>query len=146
MKGADRRRARRRGVVVLALLLLGTTAAALALTLLYHLGVPGFVVAVLLGLPGLYLSLVPPKPAPRPSSLAQLANELAGQLRSDWVREAEARGLNDPYPLPIAWAAADAPLAGDLDELKTLAIRGTGWSAPTRETWAKGPEDLAGGG
>ena len=150
MKGADRRRARRPGAVVLALLFV-TAAAALALTLYYHLGVPavvGVAVTVLLGLPALYLGWWPLKEAPRPPdrSLAQIADELAGQLRSDWDREAEARGLNDPYPLPIAWTAADAPLAGDLDKLKTLATRGAGWSAPTRENWAKGPEDLAGGG
>ena len=54
--------------------------------------------------------------------------------------------MNDPYPLPVAWTAADPPLAGDLDALKTLATSGAGWSAPARESWAKGPEDLAGGG
>jgi NACHT domain len=143
MKGADRRRARRPGAVVLALLFM-TAAAAPALTLLYHLGVPGLVVTFLLGLPGLYLGWVALRRPPN-RNLAQIADGLAARLRSQWAREAEARGLNDPYPLPVAWTAAEEPLTGDLDALKTLAASGAGWSAPTRENWAKGPEDLAGG-
>ena len=147
MKDADRRRAGRPGIVILALLV-GTTAAALALTLSYHLGVPGLVVTVLLGLPALYLGWVALQDARRPPdrSLAQIADDLAGRLRSQWASEAETRRLNDPYPLPVAWTAADPPLAGDLDALKTLAISGAGWSATSRGNWAEGPEDLAGGG
>jgi hypothetical protein len=147
MKGAGRRRARRPGAVVLALLV-GTTAAGLALTLLYHLGVPGLAVTVLLGLPALYLGWVALQDARRPPdrSLAQIADELAARLRSQWEREAEARGLNDPYPLPVSWTAADPPLAGYLDALKTLATSGAGYSSAARENWARGPEDLAGGG
>jgi hypothetical protein len=143
----DHRRARRPGVVVLALLV-GTTAAALALTLKYHLGVPGTVVTFVFGLPALYLGWValPEVRRPPDRSLAQVADELAARLRSQWGREAEARGLNDPYPLPVSWAAVDAPLAGDLDALKTLAATGAGWSASARESWARGPADLSGGG
>jgi NACHT domain len=150
MKGGGRRRMRRPGAIVL-ILLFGGAALALALTLRYHLGVAGVVgvvVALLLGLPGLYLGWVPLKQAQRRSdrSLAQIADGLAGRLRSQWEREAEARRLNDPYPLPVAWTAAHTRLAGDLDALKTLAAGGFGWSAPAPEYWAKGPEDLAGGG
>ena len=121
---------------------------ALALTLYYHLGVPGAVVTFLLGLPGLYLGWVALQDARRPQdrSLAQIADELAARLRSQWADEAEARGLNDPYPLPVAWTAANVPLAGDLDALKKLATSGAGWLAQGRDNWAKGPEDLAGGG
>ena len=77
-------------------------------------------------------------------TLAGIADGLAGRLRSQWEREAEVRRLNDPYPLPVSWAAAGAPLAGDLAALKTLAVSGAGWSAPAREDWAQRPEDLAG--
>jgi len=147
MKGRGSGRARRPGAVVLALLL-GTAAVALALTLFYHLGVPGLVVTFLLGLPGLYLGWVALQDARRPPdpSRAQIADGLAGRLRSQWTDEAKVRGLNDPYPLPVAWTAADAPLAGDLDALKRLATSGYGWSASARENWATRPEDLAGGG
>jgi hypothetical protein len=146
MKGGDRR-ARRPGAVVLALLV-GTTAVALALTLRYHLGVPGAVVTFVFGLPALYLGWIALQEARRPpeASLAQIADELAARLWHQWADEAKARGLNDPYPLPVAWTAADVPLQGDLDELKRLATSGVGWSASGRENWAKKPEDLAGGG
>jgi hypothetical protein len=137
MKGGDRR-ARRAAAVVL----FGTAAAALALTLYYHLGVPGLVGTFLLGLPSLYLSW----PRPPDRSLAQVADELADRLRSQWADEAEARRLNDPYPLPVSWTAADPPLAGNLNTLTTLATTGAGWSAAARKTWATKPGDLAGGG
>ena len=79
-------------------------------------------------------------------SLAGIATELAGRLRSQWEREAEARGLNDPYPLPVSWNAADVPLAGDLVALRRLAVSSAAWSGPAREDWARGLEDLAGEG
>lgn len=145
MRGGGNGRLDRRGAVTLALFL-GTSAVALALTLLYHLGVPGLVITLVLGLTPLYLGWVALQGDARPPSLTQIADELAARLRSQWADEAEARGLNDPYPLPVAWTAADAPLAGDLDTLRTLATSGFGWSAPPRENWAGGPEDLAGGG
>ena len=104
------------------------------------------VVTFLLGLPALYLGWVALQGGGRPESLVQIADELASRLRSQWAKEAEARGLYDPYPLPVTWTAADAPRAGDLDTLKTLATSGFGWSASARESWARGPEDLAGGG
>ena len=79
-------------------------------------------------------------------SLAEMADRLAGGLRSQWAAEARARGLNDPYPLPVAWTAADPPLAGDLNALKRVATSGAGWSARMQKKWAKGPADLAGSG
>ena len=96
MKGRDRRGMCWPGAVLLALLS-GTTAAALALTLGYHLGVPGPVVTPLLGLPALYLGWVTLQDAPPPRGSAQTADGLACLLRSQREREAEARGLN--YPL-----------------------------------------------
>jgi len=132
--------------VVFALLLFGAAAAGLALTLYYHLGVPGFLVTFLLGLPGLYAGWVALRDTGRPRSLTEIADGLANRLRAQWAREAEARGLNDPYPLPVAWTAADPPLAGDLAALKTLAASGAGWLVSAQEHWAEGPEDLAGGG
>jgi hypothetical protein len=145
MKGGDRR-VRRPGAVVLALLF-GTTAAALALTLVYHLGVPGLVVTLLLGLPGLYLGWVALRDARRSPdrSLAEIADGLAARLRHQWSDEAEVRGLNAPYPLPVTWTAGDPPLAGDLDALKRLAASGAGYQAQGQEHWASGPEDLASG-
>ena len=57
------------------------------------------------------------------------------------------RRLNDPYPLPVSWEAADASLADDWDVLVTLAMSGAGWPIPdSRAEWASKPEDLTGGG
>jgi NACHT domain len=135
------------GAVALVLFVVAV-AAALILAWLYHLGVPATLVGIILGVPSLYLGWVALQDERRPPdrSLAQIADGLAGRLRSQWIDEAKARGLNDPYPLPVAWTAADAPLAGDLDALKRLATSGAGWSASARDHWAKGPEDLVGGG
>jgi hypothetical protein len=150
MNSRGGRRAHRPGAAVLALLVV-TAAAALALTLYYHLGTAGVVgvaITILLGLPALYLGWIPLGEARRQRdlSLAEIADGLAARLRSQWAREAEARGLNDPYPLPVTWTAADPPLAGDLEALKRLAVSGAGWSAQGRKNWARVPGDLAGGG
>src|SRR5690348_4505213 len=129
MKGAGRRRARRTGVAALALLC-ATAAAALVLARHYHLGVPATLVAILGGLPGLYLAWAAYRVAQAVGpSLTEIADGLAARLRSQWAGEAVARRLNDPYPLAVTWTAADAPLAGDLDALKRLATSGAGWSA-----------------
>lgn len=108
--------------------------------------------AVSLGLPTLWATWAALRVAQHDTdkttgpSLTEIAGRLAARLRSQWELEAEARRLNDPYPLPVAWTAADAPLAGDLDALKMLATSGVGWSVSAREHWAVGPEDLIGGG
>jgi hypothetical protein len=144
---AARHPARRPGAVVIALLF-GTTALALALTLKYHLGVPGALVTFVFGLPSLYLGWAALQEAryPQDERLAQIADGLAGRLGFQWQDEAEARGLNEPYPLPVSWTAADAHLGVDLDTLRTLATSGYGWWEPTRKAWATGPKDLASGG
>ena len=57
------------------------------------------------------------------------------------------RRLNDPYPLPVSWAAADASLTDAWDSLIKLASSGAGWPPPPPAgTWAAGPDDLAGKG
>jgi len=115
-------------------------------------GAVGLVATVSLGLPALWLAVaaywVAQSGADKTAgpSLAKVAEGLAGRLRSQWTDEAKVRELNDPYPLPVTWTAADPPLAGDLDALKTLAIRGAGWPRRAQKRWATGPEDLVGGG
>ncbi len=115
-------------------------------------GAVGLATTFSLGLPALWLALAGYWVAQREAnkatgpSLTDIAEGLAGRLRSQWADEAKVRGLNDPYPLAVTWTAADPRLAGDLDALKTLATRGAGWSKEAHKNWAKGPEDLAGGG
>ncbi|MER7575210.1 NACHT domain-containing protein [Streptomyces sp. NPDC126514] len=45
-------------------------------------------------------------------SPAEVAGRLADAVRRQWEAEAVVRRLADPYPLPVAWRAADPDLAG----------------------------------
>ena len=57
------------------------------------------------------------------------------------------RRLNDPYPLPVSWRAADASLADGWDVLLRLAASVAGLRSPSApESWASGPGELAGYG
>ncbi len=140
---AVRHPARRDGVIALVLFVLPWVA--LAPTRRHHLDVGTQAVifglaAMSIGLATLWLTWAALRVAQRDTgtaagpSLVEIADGLVGRLRSQWQREAKARGLNDPYPLQVSWTAADPPLAGDLDALRTLATSGAGWSAPIRET------------
>ncbi|WP_245770280.1 hypothetical protein [Streptomyces radiopugnans] len=40
--------------------------------------------------------------------LGTVADRLAQAVRKQWDEEAAVRRMNDPYPLPVAWCAADA--------------------------------------
>ena len=77
-------------------------------------------------------------------SLSQQADHLAAAVSAQWSREVAVRRLNDPYPLPVSWAAADPSLSDSWDVLATLANRGAGWPSPLRNVWASGPGELAG--
>ena len=66
---------------------------------------------------------------------------------TQWDNEARMRRLNDPYPLSVSWAAADASLTDTWDSLVKLAGSGAGWPTAAPEVdWAAGPGDLAGKG
>ena len=78
---------------------------------------------------------------------AQVADQLAIAVGAQWEAEAAIRRLNDPYPLPVSWVAADASLTDSWDSMVTLAVSGAGWRAPPPEgIWAAGPDELAGKG
>jgi hypothetical protein len=76
-------------------------------------------------------------------SLADVADQLAASVRAQWEAEAKARGLNDPWPLPVRWTTADASLSNAWGVLVRLATSGRGWPPPSRG-WAANPEELAG--
>ena len=79
--------------------------------------------------------------------LGQVADQLARAVGTQWEAEAAVRRLNDPYPLPVSWSAADASLTDSWDSLVRLAAEGAGWpKPPPAGTWAAGPDDLAGTG
>jgi NACHT domain len=150
MRGARRSRATRRTGVITVVLLFATTAAVLVLALVYHLGVPATLVAVLIGVPALWLAWIPYRDSQRRSAevttLGEVADQFAAALGAQWEKEAAVRRLNDPYPLPVSWVAADAALADDWELLERVARSGAGWpSLPSSGTWAAGPDELAGG-
>ena len=79
--------------------------------------------------------------------MAQVADQLAVAVGTQWENEAAVRRLNDPWPLPVSWDAADPSLTDTWDSLARLAASGAGWPAPPPPgTWAPGPGDLAGKG
>ena len=116
-------------------------------------GTVGILVAVSLGLPTLWLTWAAYRGPRRAGtsasgqSMAQIADQLAVAVGKQWTDEAAVRRLNDPYPLPVSWAAADASLTDAWDSLVKLAVSGVGWpKPPPAGTWAAGPDDLAGEG
>ena len=104
---------------------------------------------VSIGLPTLWLTWAAYR-GPRRSgglSLAKVADQLAIAVGTQWEAEARVRRLNDPYPLPVSWVAADASLTDPWDSLVKLATSGAGWpTPPPAGTWAAGPDGLAGEG
>lgn len=144
------RRARRTGITALALVA-ATVTASLVLARGYHLGVAAIVIAILGGIPGLYLTWAAYRDdrvdaGGEQMGLASVADELAGAVRAQWEAEAAIRHLNDPL-LPIQWVPADQQLSGSWDSLVALAATGVGWPAPpSTGTWASGTAALAGEG
>ena len=145
--------ARRDGVIALVLFFLPGVAA----LLLEHRdrrldsGTIGLLISIALGLPVLWLTWASVRVASRSDvsadslDLAEIADQLARAVGSQWEAEAAIRRLNDPYPLPVSWVAADESLADPWDSLVTLADGGAGWPLrPSAGTWATGPNDLAG--
>jgi hypothetical protein len=98
---------------------------------------------------GLILLALPVRRSRRSGSLglAELADRLAVAVGAQWEAEARRRRLNDPYPLPVSWTAADRSLTDSWGSLVTLATSGAGWpEPPLTGTWASSPADLAGKG
>jgi NACHT domain len=108
-------------------------------------------VAVSLGLPTLWATWTAYRGPRRAGTtatglnLGQVADQLAIAVGAQWEAEAAIRRLNDPYPLPVSWKAADASLTDAWDALVKLAASGAGWPPPP-ETWAADPDELAGQG
>lgn len=145
---AGQRRARRTGITALSLLA-ATVVAALLLARGYHLGVAATLVALLGGLPGLYLMWAAYRDDRAAESgtemdLAEIADELAAAVRAQWEAEAAARRLDNPL-LPVRWTPADWRLAEDWQSLVALATTGAGWpEPPPAGTWAIDAAHLAG--
>jgi hypothetical protein len=105
-----------------------------------------------LGLAALWLAVAAYLDTRRPEraselTMAQVADQLAIAVGVQWEAEARVRRLNDPYPLPVSWTAADPSLTDAWDSLVRLAASGAGWPLPPASgTWAASPHELAGEG
>ncbi|MFI1370291.1 NACHT domain-containing protein [Streptomyces griseochromogenes] len=86
------------------------------------------------------------KTGPAPARLGDRADQLAQAVRQQWEAEARLRRLNDPFPLPVAWEAANADLVESWTHLKELAEDWPGQSPETDPAWALSSAGLAGKG
>ncbi|MFJ4526565.1 NACHT domain-containing protein [Streptomyces sp. NPDC088810] len=78
--------------------------------------------------------------------LGDVADQLAQAVRQQWEAEAQLRRLNDPFPLPVTWEAADADLVESWSYLKELAEDWPGQRPEADSAWALSPTGLAGKG
>ncbi|BAC67956.1 MULTISPECIES: NACHT domain-containing protein [Streptomyces] len=74
-------------------------------------------------------------------SLGTAVDQLAEAVKKQWDAEASVRRLNDPYPLPVAWRAADADLVQPWTLLADVA---RGWPGGPPGDPAQWPTDAAG--
>lgn len=136
------------------IVLAATVVLTMVLARRYHLDGAADGVAIVGGLPSLYLAWAAYRDAQRGEprahreglSLAQVSDELAAAVQAQWQQEAGVRRLNDPYPLSVQWEAAEQYLAPDWSALVTLATTGAGWPTPRSSSWVSGPGALAGEG
>ncbi|MFD7409541.1 NACHT domain-containing protein [Streptomyces sp. NPDC059866] len=101
-------------------------------------------VSVLLGLAPAYLAWAAfraDRLEASPVDLGKVVGELAVAVKNQWDSEAEVRRVNDPYPLPVAWRAADDDLAESWPLLGSLARAWPGGPPGDSALW---PSDAAG--
>lgn len=150
LRRGARRDANYTGAITLGLFA-GTALGALWISSARHLGAASTLITVLVGggAPvGVYLAWATYRDA-RDSrgtlSMGQVADAFAATVRAQWEAEATARRLNDPYPLPVQWAAAEPALVDSWHDIRMLAISGAG-HVPSQAMWANAPADLVGRG
>ncbi|MEU6375557.1 NACHT domain-containing protein [Streptomyces sp. NPDC046909] len=140
------RRTRRVGLLYL-LLSLGGMAAAVWVSLRFELRMAETVAALLPSLGGTYLSWATFRADRRDPAdgdgPAAVADRLALAVRRQWEAEAGVRRLNDPYPLPVSWRAADARFGEPWELLRETAAN---WPGAQASPSCGGPAELAGTG
>ncbi|MFF7093355.1 NACHT domain-containing protein [Streptomyces rubradiris] len=123
---------------------------ALALSQRYGLDTPGTAVTLLITVPPAYLAwkafLHDRADASRATDLGTVADHLAEAVKVQWDAEARIRRINDPYPLPVAWRAADIDLVEDWGLLTDIALSVRGCPPSDLPDWPTGPDVLAGNG
>ncbi|MFI2208838.1 NACHT domain-containing protein [Streptomyces sp. NPDC020141] len=78
------------------------------------------------------------------ADLDTVADQLAAAVRAQWDEEVALRRGNDPYPLPVAWRAADDDLAEPWPELAELARARPGGPGGEPAHWPERAAGLAG--
>ena len=78
--------------------------------------------------------------------MAKVVGQLAVAVGTQWDAEARARGLNDPYPLPVSWAPADPSLTDAWEVLVEQARAVPKGQRGRSGAWATSADDLAGAG
>ncbi|MEV7128198.1 helix-turn-helix domain-containing protein [Streptomyces sp. NPDC093260] len=63
---------------------------------------------------------VPPPVSPAQAASAEAAEQLAKAVAARWQREEEQRRIQDPYPLPVRWKAADEALTDHWANIRRL--------------------------
>lgn len=132
------------GVRYLVLVALSASGA-LALAWYFDLGTAPTVVVVLLGLAPAYLAWAAFRADRTEAAAVDLdtaAEQLAVAVRSQWDDEAAVRRVNDPYPLPVAWHAAD-DLAEPWPLLMDLPHAWPGGPPGDPARWPQSPGGLA---
>ncbi|MFE1797747.1 NACHT domain-containing protein [Streptomyces sp. NPDC059517] len=141
-------RCRRDGWVYFSLALVGT-AGAVWLACRFDLPVASTITAFLPSLAGMYLAWATFRNASHgqtrgPAELGLLADRLAAVAGEQWNAEIRLRGVNNPYPLPVSWDAADPVLSEPWELLCQIALGWPGGPPSDAGGWAGGPAELAG--
>ncbi|MFG2987459.1 NACHT domain-containing protein [Streptomyces sp. NPDC048258] len=114
---------------------------------LEHLNTVLTVFITLLGLPAVVIAAVRHNvgaSGPPPARLEDVVDQLAQGIRQQWENEERVRRLNDPYPLPLEWEAADADLVESWPLLLNLAEAKPDDLPDDASAWALSPGALAG--
>ncbi|MFF5480934.1 NACHT domain-containing protein [Streptomyces sp. NPDC012935] len=134
------------GKVYLLLSVLGAVAA-LVVAQRFDLDTAETAVSVLLGLAPVYLAWAAfhaDRLEAGPVNLGKVVGELAVAVKNQWDSEAEVRRVNDPYPLPVAWRAADDDIAESWTLLGDLARARPGGPPGDSALWPPDASGLAG--
>ncbi|MFI5816949.1 NACHT domain-containing protein [Streptomyces sp. NPDC051643] len=126
------------------MLSLGGLSAALVLAWRFDLGAAQTAATALSALAQAYLAWAAfhaDRVEAEPADADKVLEQLAVAIRAQWDNEAEVRRVNDPYPLPVAWAAGDGDLAEDWSLLTGLARSWPGGPPSDPALW---PTDAAG--
>jgi serine/threonine protein kinase len=84
------------------------------------------------------------RPTP-PQGISEITDLLAAAVLRQWATEARTRRINDPYPLPVSWAAVPSQ-SGTWERLREAV---SNWPAGSRSepaSWADEVQDLGGSG